>query len=163
MSNIAGYEMEILDYTPDQMQKRVARYGQLKYPVDRYPDSLLPGHERKNFLVIGTGLIVDGGNEPMSAIPIKEGFQMSYIEARVGNGPTLHNHDTNESIIALKGSWRVIWGLDEQHSVDLNPFDVCSVPPFVPRRFICAKAEEGKDVGLLMSIQPGNEPRVEYM
>ena len=163
MSDIAGYEMKILDYTPEQMQKRVARYGQLKYPPDRYPDSLLPGHERKNFLVVGTGLIVEGGKEPMSAIPIQEGFQMSYIEAKPGNGAKLHNHDTNETFVALKGVWRVIWGRDGQHSVDLNQLDVCSVPPFVPRRFMCVEAEDGKDVGLLMSIQPGNEPRVVYL
>ena len=88
---------------------------------------------------------------------------MSYVEAQVGNGPKLHNHDTNESFIALKGSWRVIWGLDEQYSVDLNPLDVCSVPPFVPRRFICTRTEEGMDVGLLMAIQAGNEANAEFM
>jgi len=114
------YEMEIRTLSPAEMDKRVARFKDLKYPPDRYPDSLLPGHERKNYLVIGQGLIVEGGKDPLSAIPIHEGFQMSYIEAKPGNGPKLHNHDTNETFVAIKGRWRVIWGLNQEHSVDLS-------------------------------------------
>jgi mannose-6-phosphate isomerase-like protein (cupin superfamily) len=155
--------MEIRTLSPEDMQKRVARFCELKCPPDRYPDSLLPGHERKNFLVIGHGLIVDGGKDPMSAIPIDEGFQMSYVEAKPGNGPKLHNHDTNETFIALKGRWRIIWGLDEENWVDLDVFDVCAVPPFVPRRFINLEPAADSEVGLLMTIQPGNVPKCEFM
>src|SRR5262249_10903725 len=68
--------------TKDQMLKRVARYKALKFPADRYPDSQLPGHVRKNILIVGTGLVVDGGKDPMSAIPINEGFTMSYVLAK---------------------------------------------------------------------------------
>jgi mannose-6-phosphate isomerase-like protein (cupin superfamily) len=99
----------------------------------------------------------------MSAIPISEGFQMSYVEAKPGNGPMLHNHDTNETFVAIKGQWRVIWGVGEKHSVDLNPLDVCSVPPFVPRRFINLTPGEGREEGLLLTVQPGNVAKVEYM
>ena len=120
MTAVKEYEMKMIEVTPEQMDKRVARYDKLEYPPDRYPDSLLPGHERRNYLVVGTGLIVDGGKDPMSAIPISEGFQMSYVEAKPGNGPMLHNHDTNETFVAIKGQWRVIWGVGEKHSVDLN-------------------------------------------
>jgi mannose-6-phosphate isomerase-like protein (cupin superfamily) len=157
------YEMEIRPWTPEQMQKRVARFDQLKYPPDRYPDSKLPGNERKNYLVVGTGLIVDGGKEPMSAIEISEGFQMSYVKAKPGNGPKLHNHDTNETFVAIQGKWRVIWGLGEAHSVDLDELDVCAVPPFVPRRFICLTTQAGADEGVLLTVQPGNVAKVEFM
>ena len=61
MSQLKQYEMEIKELSPEQMKHRVARHSELKYPPDRYPDSLLPGNERKNYLVVGTGLIVDGG------------------------------------------------------------------------------------------------------
>lgn len=157
------YDMEIRTLTSEQMNKRVARFDALKYPPDRYPDSLLPGHERRNYLVVGSGLVVDGGKEPMSAIPIEEGFQLSYVKAKPGNGPKLHNHDTNETFIALQGTWRVIWGLAQENSVDLNPLDVCAVPPFVPRRFINLTTPEGSDEGLLMAIQPGNLAKCEFM
>jgi mannose-6-phosphate isomerase-like protein (cupin superfamily) len=156
-------QMEIRTVTPDEMQKRVARFKTLKYPPDRYPDSQLPGHERRNYLVVGRGLVVDGGKDPMSAIPIDEGFQMSYVTAEPGNGPMLHNHDSNETFVAIKGRWRVIWGLQEEHSIDLDPLDVCSVPPFVPRRFINIEAAANGETGLLLTIQPGNAPNVEFM
>ena len=156
-------EMEIKTLTPEEMRHRVARFKTLKYPADRYPDSQLPGHERRNYLVVGRGLVVEGGNDPMSAIPIDEGFQMSYVEAKPGNGPKLHNHDTNETFIAIKGRWRIIWGLREENHVDLDPLDVCAVPPFVPRRFINIEPEAGRDTGLLMTIQPGNAPKCEFM
>jgi mannose-6-phosphate isomerase-like protein (cupin superfamily) len=148
-------KMKIKTLSDAEMLKRVARYGTLKYPPDRYPDSQLPGHER-------SGLQVDGGKEPMSAIPIEEGFQMSYVEAKPGNGPKLHNHDTNETFVVLKGRWRVIWGLGESQSVDLGPLDVCSVPPFVPRRFINLEPAQDSDSGLLMAIQPGNVAKCEF-
>jgi mannose-6-phosphate isomerase-like protein (cupin superfamily) len=156
-------QMEIKSVTPEEMQKRVARFKTLRYPPDRYPDSQLPGHERRNYLVVGRGLVVDGGKDPMSAIPIDEGFQMSYVTAEPGNGPMLHNHDSNETFVAIKGRWRVIWGLHEEHSVDLDPLDVCSVPPFVPRRFINVEAGADGDTGLLLTIQPGNAPNVEFL
>jgi mannose-6-phosphate isomerase-like protein (cupin superfamily) len=163
MDSATSLKMEIKTLSKEDMLKRVARYGTLKYPPDRYPDSLLPGHERKNYLVVGTGLVVDGGKEPMSAIPIEEGFQMSYVEAKPGNGPKLHNHDTNETFVALKGRWRVIWGVNEDQSVDLNPLDVCSVPPFVPRRFINLEPDHDSDSGLLMAIQPGTIAKCEFL
>jgi len=163
MTNTKHYDMEIRTLSPTDMDKRVARFKELKYPPDRYPDSLLPGHERKNYLVVGQGLIVDGGKDPMSAIPIHEGFQMSYVEAKPGNGPKLHNHDTNETFVAIKGRWRVIWGLNQEHSVELDPLDVCAVPPFVPRRFINLEPGAESDVGLLLTVQPGNVAKCEFM
>lgn len=156
-------QMEIRNLTQEEMLTRLARFKTLKYPPDRYPDSQLPGHERRNYLVVGRGLIVDGGKDPMSAIPIDEGFQMSYVTAEPGNGPMLHNHDSNETFVAIKGRWRVIWGVGEEHHVDLDPLDVCSVPPFVPRRFINLEAAADGETGLLLTIQPGNAPNVEFL
>ena len=156
-------QMEVKEMTPEQMRGRVARHKTLQYPPDRYPDSQLPGHERRNYLVVGKGLIVDGGKDPMSAIPIDEGFQMSYVTAEPGNGPMLHNHDSNETFVAIKGRWRVIWGVNEEHHVDLDPLDVCSMPAFVPRRFINIEAAANGETGLLLTIQPGNAPNVEFL
>ncbi len=155
--------IEIKTFPREEMLKRLARRKNLKYPPDRYPDSLLPGHERKNFLVIGRGLQIEGGKDPMSAIPIDEGFLMSYVEAKPGNGPKLHIHDTNESFIAVRGTWRVIWGMNEEEHVDLEELDVFSTPPGVPRRFINLTTPAGSDVGLLITIQAGNQPGAEWV
>jgi mannose-6-phosphate isomerase-like protein (cupin superfamily) len=162
-ASASGYQLEIRTATPEEMNQRVARFDKLQAPPDRYPDSQLPGHERRNYLVVGTGVVVDGGKDPLPAISLREGFQLSYVEARPGNGPKLHNHDTNETFIALKGRWRIIWGLDEAHFLDLEPLDVCAVPPFVPRRFINLTPADGSDFGLLMAVQPGDAPRAEFV
>ena len=113
-------QMAIKTVTPEQMKKRVARYKSLTYPPDRYPDSQLPGHVRKNYLIVGRGLVVDDGKDPLSAIPIDEGFQMSYVEAEPGNGPMLHNHDSNETFVAIRGRWRVITSSARSASVSEN-------------------------------------------
>lgn len=156
-------ELEIRDLTPAQMKTRVARFAELKYPPDRYPDSKLPGHERKNYLVVGKGLRIKDAKDPLSAIPVSEGFHLAYATMRPGNGPKLHNHDTNETFIAIKGTWRVTWGLANDRSVELAPLDVCSVPAFVPRTFVCLSAEAGEEEGLIMAIVAGDAPRSEFM
>lgn len=161
--DLSKLQMPVKTVSMAEMEQRVARFDQLKYPADRYPDSQMEGHVRKNYLVVGTGLQVEGGKDPMSAIPIEEGFQMSYVAAKPGNGPFLHNHDTNETFVAIKGRWRVIWGADEDQSIELNELDVCSVMPFVPRRFINLEPGEGREEGLLMAIQPGNVARCEFL
>ena len=163
MTDTKVHQMDIKDLSQQEMVERVARFKSLKYPPDRYPDSQLPGHERRNYLVVGKGLIVDGGKDPMSAIPVDEGFQMSYVTAEPGNGPMLHNHDSNETFVAIKGRWRVIWGENEEHHIDLDPLDVCSMPAFVPRRFINLEAAADGETGLLLTIQPGNAPNVEFL
>jgi len=155
--------VEIRNATTEEVMQRVARYRKLVFPPDRYPDSRLPGHERKNYLVIGTGLVGKDFNDPLSAIPINEGFTLSYVECRPGNGPKLHNHDTNETFIAIRGTWRVIWGAKADQHVDLDHLDVCSMMPGVPRRFVCLTPGEGHEEGLLLTVQAGNNPAAEFI
>ena len=45
----------------------------------------------------------------MPAIPIAEGFNLGYCKAKPGKGPLMHNHDTNETFIAMTGRWRCEW------------------------------------------------------
>ena len=35
MTAVKEYEMKMIDVTPEQMDKRVARYDKLEYPPDR--------------------------------------------------------------------------------------------------------------------------------
>jgi mannose-6-phosphate isomerase-like protein (cupin superfamily) len=155
------HTMEVRTPTPEEMRKRVARFSELKCPPNRYADSHLPGHERKNYLVVGKGLQAKGAQDPMSAIPVAEGFQLAYATMKPGNGPILHNHDTNETFVAIKGTWRVFWGMGRKHSVDLGPLDVCSVPAYVPRTFTCLTAPEGEEEGLIMAVIAGDVPNSE--
>jgi uncharacterized RmlC-like cupin family protein len=151
-------ELEVRSCTPAEMMKRVARFRELECPPNRYADSHLPGRQRKNYLVVGKGLQAKGAQDPMSAIPVAEGFQLAYATMKPGNGPVLHNHDTNETFIAIRGTWRVTWGMDMADSIEIGPLDVCSVPAFVPRTFVCLAASEGEDEGLIMAIISGDVP-----
>src|SRR2546427_8229365 len=61
----------------------------------------------------------------MAAIKISEGFNLGYCRARPGKGPMLHNHDTNETFIAMTGTWRALWENERgrlEH-VDLKPLE----------------------------------------
>ena len=160
--------------TREEMRKRVAYFKDLKGFDGGLPDSRYPSAVRKLYNAIGfqppSGKSGGEAVSPVgaqaaenSAIPISEGFNLGFCEARPGNGPMMHNHDTNETFIAIKGTWRVIWGLHEEHSVELGELDVCSVPPFTPRRFINLTPGEGRKEGLLMAVQPGNVAQCEFM
>ena len=51
--------------------------------------------------------------------------QVGYCRALPGKGPMLHNHDTNETFIAMTGTWRCSWENEKgkiEH-VELKPLD----------------------------------------
>ena len=101
------------------MMKRVARFRKLKGSDGGLPDSRMPGCERILYNVIGfqPPKTERGGKQSpvgtkasrMAAIKISEGFNLGYCRALPGKGPMLHNHDTNETFIAMTGTWRASW------------------------------------------------------
>lgn len=157
----------------DAMMKRVARFGKLKGSDGGLPDSKLPEARRKLYAVIGfqppkkagraTTSPVGDDASAMPAIGIAEGFNLGYCKARPGKGPLMHNHDTNETFIAMTGRWRCEWneGRAKCH-VDLGPYDVISFPVGVARRFMNVTYGEPGREHLLMFIIGGNQPRAEF-
>jgi mannose-6-phosphate isomerase-like protein (cupin superfamily) len=156
-----------------QMMERVARFKQLKGSDGGLPDSPLPECKRKLYAVIGfqppmsdsAAVTSPVGDDASSkpAIAIAEGFNLGYCKAKPGKGPLMHNHDTNETFIALTGKWRCEWneGKDMQH-VDLDPYDVISFPTGVARRFMNVTYDEPGREHLLMFIIGGNQPQAEF-
>jgi hypothetical protein len=59
------------------------------------------------------------------------------LPRQAGQGPMMHNHDTNETFTPMTGVWHCSWENEkgEVESVDLNPLDVISFPPGAIRRF----------------------------
>ncbi len=123
------------------MMKRVARFKKLKGTDGGLPDSKMPGCERILYNVIGfqpPRVEKNGKQSPvgdiaarLAAIKISEGFNLGYCRALPGKGPMLHNHDTNETFIAMTGTWRASWENERgrlEH-VDLKPLDLISFPP----------------------------------
>ena len=157
-----------------EMLKRVARFRKLKGSDGGLPDSKMPGCERILYNVIGfqPPKTERGGKQSpvgtkasrMAAIKISEGFNLGYCRAAPGKGPMLHNHDTNETFIAMTGTWRASW-LNKKgklEHVDLKPLDVISFPPGAIRRFMnLTKGPRNKD-SILMFIIGGNAPSSEF-
>ena len=156
------------------MLKRVARFKKLKGSDGGLPDSKMPGCERTLYNVIGfqPPAIERGGKQSpvgldaarMAAIRISEGFNLAYCRAKPGKGPMLHNHDTNETFIAMTGTWRASWVDDKGRidHVDLQPLDLISFPPGAIRRFQnVTKGSKNKD-SILMVVIAGDAPTSEF-
>ena len=163
----------IRSWSRDEMMKRVARFKELKGSDGGLPDSELPECRRKLYAVIGfqppmsdassVTSPVGADASAMPAIPIAEGFNLGYCKARPGKGPLMHNHDTNETFIAMTGRWRCEWNEgDAMQSVDLEPYDVISFPTGVARRFMNVTYGEPGREHLLMFIIGGNQPQAEF-
>jgi len=156
-----------------EMLKRVARFRKLKGSDGGLPDSPLPECTRTLYAVIGfqppvsdRASVTSPVGQDASAMPaigIAEGFNLGYCTAKPGKGPLMHNHDTNETFIAMTGRWRAEWneGAAKQH-VDLAPYDVISFPTGVARRFMNVTYDEPGKEHLLMFIIGGNQPQAEF-
>ena len=151
------------------MLKRVARFSKLKGSDGGLPDSKLPECRRKLYAVIGFQAPEEGDSpvganaSQMPAIGIAEGFNLGYCRAKPGKGPLMHNHDTNETFIAMTGRWRCEWNEgDALEYVDLEPYDVISFPVGVARRFMNVTWDQPGKEHLLMFIIGGNQPQAEF-
>lgn len=125
----------------DPMQGRIVRFSDMKQhgvPV-MFIDSVLPGHYRMNYSVIGDTASENPDFKPMMTVPHR--FQIGMYEAPPGNGPAWHTHDYVELFIPLTGRWRFCWGLNPEDPDDLlgeailEPYDAVSFPPDLWRRF----------------------------
>lgn len=164
---------KIRNWSRGEMMQRVARFRQLKGSDGGLPDSKLPESRRKLFAVIGfqppvtdeaaTTSPVGADASAMPAIPIAEGFNLGYCKAKPGRGPLMHNHDSNETFIAMTGRWRCEWneGAAKQH-IDLDPYDVISFPTGVARRFMNVTYGEPDKEHLLMFVIGGDQPQAEF-
>jgi mannose-6-phosphate isomerase-like protein (cupin superfamily) len=164
---------EIRNWSRDEMMTRVARFKTLKGSDGGLPDSPLPECRRKLYAVIGfnppdtdnpavTSPVGDDASAK-PAIAIAEGFNLGYCKAKPGKGPLMHNHDTNETFIAMTGRWRAEWNEGKAAEyVDLDPYDVISFPVGVARRFMNVTYDEPGKEHLLMFIIGGNQPQAEF-
>ena len=157
-----------------EMMKRVARFKDLKGFDGGLPDSKMPGCERTLYNVIGfqppkgaSGAVTSPVGDDaarLAAIKISEGFNLGYCRAKPGNGPMMHNHDTNETFIPMTGTWRASWENEkgEVEHVDLGPLDVVSFPPGMIRRFENVTKGDPDQESILMFVIGGDGPRAEF-
>lgn len=160
--------------TREEMRKRVAYFKDLQGFDGGLPDSCHPSAVRKLYNAIGfqppkgkggADVVSPVGAQAAahSAIPISEGFNLGFCEARVGNGPMMHNHDTNETFMPLTGRWRCSWEVDgTAEHFDVGPWDVCSFPAGVNRRFENITHDEPGKTHFLMFVIGGNAPEADF-
>lgn len=146
----------VLDQT--QMQRRVARFKDLKPLGDLAGKTGAMPQDLKELAAPQTvyGLTSPTGSNDRNfwdsgAVPAgTPNFGAVYVTAPPGAGAGAHIHRYSyENFIALKGSWRIAWNTpDQEEHVDLEPFDMVSVPPGAVRRF----ENIGDSEGLLLAF-----------
>ncbi len=137
---------------PD-MLKRVARFEELRSSSHAFVDTLIPGHEREIYNVIGRGVTEDVTLTP--AITDAEGFNMTLVKASPGKGAALHFHPTVEVFMPLTGRWAVYWGDNGEEEAILERWDVISVPPGLMRGFRNVGTEDGYLLAILGGTDAG--------
>ena len=129
----------------------VVRFDELKergIPL-MFIDSILPGHQRMNYAVIGDTASENPEFEPAITVPHK--FQIGMGFAAPGNGPAYHTHDYVEMFLILKGKWRFYWGNSPdaiEGETVLRKWDMITLPPGLYRGFEVA----GKKVGWFFAV-----------
>ena len=165
--------LERINISRADIMKRVARFKDLQGSDGGLPDSKMPGAERKLYNVIGfqppeaadAAVVSPVGSEAarLAAIKVSEGFNLGYCRALPGRGPMMHNHDTTETFIAITGRWRCSWeSEDGVDHVELEPLDVVSFPPGVPRRFENITPGDPQAESILMFVITGDAPKAEF-
>jgi quercetin dioxygenase-like cupin family protein len=123
----------------EEMQKRIIRFNEFKHqgiPL-MFIDSILPGHQRMNYSVIGDTASENPDFKPLITSPHK--FQIGMVNAPPNSGPAYHTHDYIELFVPLTGRWRFYWGntpdLPPEGEAILEQWDVISLPPGLYRGF----------------------------
>ncbi|WP_017798090.1 cupin domain-containing protein [Oceanobacillus kimchii] len=99
-------------------------------------DSIVPGHNRLNYALIGDTASENENYNPVITEP--HGFQIGMVKAPKGNGPAFHTHEYIETFFVLTGEWRFYWGNSEDEiegETILKPWDMISLPPYMYRGF----------------------------
>lgn len=139
--------------TPDRMEARIVRYGDLRPCKTAFIDAHTPGSDRKeNFTIIGGGV----SESPDQHVHIKEtpGFNIGAAGQPPGCRNSLHSHRTAEVFFVLKGRWRFFWGRwGKAGEVILEEGDIINIPTGIFRAF----ENVGTDYGMIMAILGGDD------
>lgn len=114
----------------EAMLARVARFAEREADPGAFPDlKQQQGRRSVSYLLSPSGL---GGSAPIQQ---PHNFHLSISTLSKGIRPTVHSHPYNEVFMPLNARFRLHWGEELSESIDLEPFDVVSVPAGVFRTF----------------------------
>lgn len=144
------------ELTPEDMQKRVARFADLVPYKDTMnaahgiaPEAMQLMSSDKVFPVMSP----EGWAGRSKIAPIKgaPGLTVTIAECPPGDSSGLHKHtDTVENFFCIEGEIEIVWGSEREHSITLGPLDFVSVPAGVYREFRNNGTEMGR---LFVAIQ----------
>jgi quercetin dioxygenase-like cupin family protein len=139
--------------TPQQMEARIVRYGDLKPCKTAFIDTHTPGSDQKeNFTIIGAG--VSESAEQYVHIQDTPGFNIGAAGQPPKCRNSMHSHSTAEVFFVLKGRWRFFWGLyGTAGEMILEEGDIFNIPTGIFRGF----ENVGTDYGMIMSILGGDD------
>ncbi len=134
--------MKTVNFTPEEMNSRIARFKQLKPQSAAYDaDKGIPREVYETMTARTLYLLMSPENQggPMAQAPaVTTEDKMSVIiaECPPGDGPLLHAHQfTRETFFCLDGRFKIQWGDQGENEIFLDPWDMIAVPPRVVRRF----------------------------
>ncbi|MDJ0821047.1 MAG: cupin domain-containing protein [Paracoccaceae bacterium] len=139
--------------TPQEMEPRIVRYGDLMPCRTAFIDAHTPGSDQKeNFTIIGGG--VSESPDQHVHISIPHGFNIGAAGQPPKCRNSLHNHRTAEVFFVLKGRWRFFWGRwGTAGEVVLEEGDIFNIPTGIFRGF----ENIGTDYGMIMAILGGDD------
>lgn len=139
--------------TPQEMEKRIVRYGELRPCKTAFIDAHTPGSDQKeNFTIIGGGV----SESPDQHVHIKEtpGFNIGAAGQPPKCRNSLHSHTTAEVFFVLKGRWRFFWGrYGTAGEFIAEEGDIFNIPTGIFRGF----ENVGTDYGMIMAILGGDD------
>jgi quercetin dioxygenase-like cupin family protein len=151
-------------FTPEQMEKRIARFQKLEtyqrqnFEAHRIPAGAIEKVTARKVYPVMAPADYQGRS---AGAPVKgpRGLIVSIAECEPGNGPGLHRHlNTVENFFCLSGRFEIAWGDDGEHKTVLEPLDMISVPRGENRSFRNVSDELGR---LLVMIVPESDEQVD--
>lgn len=139
--------------TPQEMEQRIVRYGDLKPCKTAFIDAHTPGSDQKeNFTIIGGGVSESPDQHVHIALP--HGFNIGAAGQPPRCRNSLHDHRTAEAFFVLSGRWRFFWGRwGDAGEVILEQGDIFNIPTGIFRGF----ENIGTDYGMIMAILGGDD------
>ncbi len=139
--------------TPQEMESRIVRYGDLRPCKTAFIDAHTPGSDQKeNFTIIGGG--VSESPDQHVHISIQHGFNIGAAGQPPKCRNSLHSHRTAEVFFVLRGRWRFFWGRwGDAGEVVLEEGDIFNIPTGIFRGF----ENIGNDYGMIMAILGGDD------
>ncbi|SHG96472.1 cupin domain-containing protein [Marivita hallyeonensis] len=139
--------------TPQEMEARIVRYGDLRPCRTAFIDAHTPGSDQKeNFTIIGGG--VSESADQHVHITETPGFNIGAAGQPPKCQNSLHSHRTAEVFFVLKGRWRFFWGRwGNAGEVVLEEGDIFNIPTGIFRGF----ENIGTDYGMIMAILGGDD------